>query len=90
MGYQEDPESGLLFEEASESNGQEERTEFRSSNLFTSVLSAVLITVATVVLSNLRVFAQMGLGEFEVEVEKDRMKMPEYRARRVKRIVTPD
>lgn len=54
------------------------------SNLITSALAAMVAGIVGMILGNLRVDAMVGLGEYELLIEKERMKMPKYKRRRVR------
>lgn len=54
------------------------------ANIITSIIGAAITACVGLVLGNLRVDAMVGLGEYELFVEKERMKMPRYKTRRTR------
>ena len=65
---------------------QLEMEEVSPNAILTSMVVGAVIGAVGMILSNLKVSGTMGLGDVEVDVEKEKMGIPKYRFRRAKKL----
>ena len=67
--------------------GQEEQVdmeEFSPNAMLTSMVIGAIVGSVAMFFSSIKVSGTMGIGDVEVDVEKDKMRMPKYRFRKAK------